>query len=148
MRFDYKKIIQVLIGFGFIIFLFTNCFGIDSFTSNKEEMYLLGDFFIVKSCSGSIQKAIDSLPENGGTIFTKANTYVLKKGILIKRSNVNILGEKGVIIRLTDEKIPKLRIRNISLSDLEIDGNRENQESEFNPEKLWIRCIWYRCQDG
>lgn len=134
-----------------VIFPFTNCFSATDAVSNKEKDTLLG-FFVVKSGSDSIQKAIDSLPEVGGTIFIKANTYILSKGIHIKRSNVKIFGEKGVRIKLadhvnepviligSDEEIPKIRIKNISLSDLEIDGNKEHQDSELNPQKLWIRC--------
>lgn len=135
----------------FIAFSFMDCFSSSDPIPNKE-VDLLGGFFVVKSGSDSIQKAIDALPENGGTIFVKANTYILKKGIRIQRSDVKILGEKGVKIKLadhanqpviaigSDEEIPRFRIRNISISDLEIDGNKENQESELSPGKLWIRC--------
>jgi len=134
---SYRRIIEVLIAIVVTVFSLINGLGSVDTIPNKE-IDLLGGFFVVKSGSDSIQKAVDALPENGGTIFIKANTYVLNKGIHIKRSNVKILGEKGVRIKLadhvnqpviaigSDEEIPKFRIRNISLSDLEIDGNKEN----------------------
>lgn len=148
-----KKNIQILVII--IIISFISCFlfyfsSIEVFFNRDIEK--IDGFFVVKSGADSLQKAIDALPEPGGTIFVKANTYVLNKGIQIRRSNVKILGEKGVRIKLadhvnqpviligSDEEIPKFRIKNISISDLEIDGNKENQDSEFSTEKQWIRC--------
>ena len=86
------RILAVIV---FIAFSFANCFS-SSYAIPNKEIDLLGVFFGVKSVSDSIQKAIDALPENGGTIFIKANTYILDKRIRPKRFNVKILGEKDV----------------------------------------------------
>ncbi len=101
--------------------------------------------------SAYIQNAIDSLPKEGGTVLLKAKVYVLDKGIHINRSNLKLVGEKGTILRLlpevnqpviligSDEEIPSTKIEDIVISDLELDGNKDNQSSEVDPTRPWIR---------
>ncbi|MCP4177099.1 MAG: right-handed parallel beta-helix repeat-containing protein [bacterium] len=101
----------------------------------------------------NIQHAIDSLPAKGGTIQLKAGTYILLAGLHINRSNVTINGERGTLLKLannvnqpviligTDKEIPNEKdlIKNIHISNIEIDGNRKHQTSEFDSRKKWIR---------
>jgi hypothetical protein len=101
----------------------------------------------------NIQKAIDSLPAKGGTIQLNAGTYILHEGLHINRSNVTINGERGTLLKLannvnqpviligTDKETPTKKdlIKNIHISNIEIDGNMKNQTSEFDSGKKWIR---------
>jgi parallel beta-helix repeat protein len=93
------------------------------------------------------------LPVAGGTIYLKAGDYSLTSGLHIHRSNVAILGEQGTLLRLgehvnqpvalvgTDIESPTIIdiIENIKVANLEIDGNRANQDSEIDPQRPWIR---------
>ncbi len=108
---------------------------------------------VVPNGPHTIQQGIDALPTEGGTVFIKSGTYLLNEGIHINRSNVTIEGEQGVKVRLadgvnqpvflvgTDNEIPGVNdtIFNVTIRDLEIDGNKEGQTSETNPSMTWIR---------
>lgn len=111
---------------------------------------------IVPDQCNDIQEAIDSLAENeGGTVYIKSGTYTVSEGIHINRSNITISGEQGTLIRLDDDvnqpviligsaaEAPQNPVENIRIENLEIDGNRESQNSETDPERPWIRnnCI-------
>ncbi len=99
----------------------------------------------------TIQQAIDSLPPQGGTVRVRAGTYVLGQGIHVNRSNVTIVGEQGVVVRLgdhvnqpvflvgTDEEIPSVSAENIRISEIEVDGNKDHQDSEYDATRPWIR---------
>jgi nitrous oxidase accessory protein NosD len=99
----------------------------------------------------TIQQAIDSLPLEGGTVRVRAGTYVVAQGIHVNRSNVTILGEQGVVVRLgehvnqpvfligTDEEIASTVTENIRISEMQIDGNKDFQDSETDPARPWIR---------
>lgn len=101
----------------------------------------------------SIQAAIDALPADGGTVFIPAGTYILDGMIHINRSNVALRGEPGTLLRLGDGvKQPNLligssapapakdeKIHNIYISGLELDGNKDAQDSEFHPVMPWLR---------
>jgi len=79
--------------------------------------------------------------------------YEITKTLRIARSNVSLFGEKGVVLHLADNaNIPVIaigsqteypleneRIHNIQISGIEIDGNKENQQSELVADKPWIR---------
>jgi hypothetical protein len=100
-----------------------------------------------------IQNAIDSLPAAGGTIIIQAGEYTLSKGIHIHRSNISLKGEPGTLLTLadhvnepviligTDVMTPSLgdTISNIRIANMEIDGNRSNQDAETDPARPWIR---------
>lgn len=98
----------------------------------------------------SIQKAIDSIPESGGTVFVKAGIHELDHGIHIDHSNIALIGEKGSVLKLgdnvnqpailvgTDEQNPVRRIENIKISDIEIDGNKDKQPEETDPTRKWL----------
>lgn len=99
----------------------------------------------------TIQEAIDSLPPEGGTVRVRAGIYVLSQGIHVNRSNVTILGEQGVVVRLgdhvnqpvfligTDEEFPSTSTVNIRISEIEIDGNKDQQDSEYDATRPWIK---------
>lgn len=84
-------------------------------------------------------------------IRVESNTYVLKDTFRINRSNVCIIAEPGTKATLADhvnkpvlaigsqEEIPSHTIENICVSGVEIDGNKTNQDSEYDTDKPWIR---------
>jgi hypothetical protein len=99
-----------------------------------------------------IQQAIDSIATNGGgTVYIKAGKYVLSQGIHINNSNITISGEQGVLIKLNDNvnqpviligsdvENPSDTIENIKIEGLEIDGNKDGQTFETDPNRTWIR---------
>lgn len=98
-----------------------------------------------------IQQAVDSLAQTGGTIYIKAGLYTLNHGIHIDSSNIALSGEEGTIIRLaanvnqpviligSDLESPARIVENIAIENLEIDGNKEYQNSETDPTRTWIR---------
>ena len=101
-----------------------------------------------------IQKAIDSLPAEGGTVVVKATNHkpiVIRKPIVIDRDNVSLRGDGSVVLRLANAaqapviiigskaSTPAATFRNIHVSDFTIDGNRTNQPSELNPANPALR---------
>jgi Periplasmic copper-binding protein (NosD) len=108
--------------------------------------------FVFPFGNRTIQQVIDSLPPVGGTVEIQAGTYVLTQGIHINRSNVTLSGKQGVLIKLenhvnqpviligTDKEIPteEDRIENIQILNIEIDGNKQFQSSETDPNRKWI----------
>lgn len=106
---------------------------------------------IVPDDYSDIQLAIDELSTDGGSIFIKAGLYTLSQGIHINKSNISLLGEQGTILQLddgvnqpviligTDAETPIQRISHIEIENIEIDGNDENQTSETDLIRPWIR---------
>lgn len=95
-----------------------------------------------KSCA-AIQQTIQQLPRRGGEVVIPAGVYTCNTPIVIDRNNVNLRGVgAGTLLRLADganapviimgqaTAIPDSKRSNISVSDLTIDGNRENQTAE------------------
>jgi len=111
----------------------------------------LSPVIMVPDDAKTIQQAIDSLPSTGGTVYIKAGIYVLSRGIHLNQSNVTLKGEQGVLVKLadhvnqpvlligTDEQTATVTIENITISDMEIDGNKDSQDRETDPERPWIR---------
>ena len=101
----------------------------------------------------SIQQSIDNLPSDGGTVYIKAGMYNISASIHINKSNVTLQGEQGAILFLadhinqpviligTDVETPSAvnQINNIRLCNLEINGNKGNQDSEFAQGRAWLR---------
>lgn len=79
--------------------------------------------------------------------------YILEDSLRILRSNVQLTGDKGARLRLgravdkpvivvgSQAEVPHEteRIERIRISGIEIDGNREQQTSELQGDKPWIR---------
>ena len=64
--------------------------------------------------------------------------YLLKDTFRVARSKVSLIGEPGAIFELlgnTNEPV----ITDIAIMGLEIDGNKERQNSEFSAKRPWIR---------
>jgi hypothetical protein len=111
---------------------------------------------IVPDEINDIQQGIDSLiNDGGGTVYIKAGEYTLSQGIHINSSNITIIGEQGTLIKLgnhvnepviligSDEEIPTTSIENIKIETIELDGNKDFQDFETDPNRPWIRnnCI-------
>lgn len=103
------------------------------------------------SCS-AIQKAIDDLPSEGGQVLLEAGTFNCTQHIVIDRDNVELRGVgPATILRLADGvntpvliigqtiPIPTTTRRNITVSDLVINGNRATQTFE---------CLRGECSDS
>lgn len=106
---------------------------------------------IIPDDYNDIQEAIDDLESGGGSIFIRAGIYTLSQGIHINKSNVSLIGERGTKLKLgdgvnqpviligTDAETPIDRISDIEIENIEIDGNNDNQTSETDPYRTWIR---------
>ena len=90
-----------------------------------------------------IQKTINSLPPTGGLVTIKEGIYNCEAPIVIDQDNVKLRGMGyATVLRLADDvnspvlllgsttEIPTISRRNIYISDIVIDGNRENQTYE------------------
>lgn len=95
-----------------------------------------------KTCE-AIQKAIYSLPAEGGQVALQPGTYTCTQPIILDRNNVILRGAgPATLLRLADkanspvvimglaESVPSRATRHVSVRDLIIDGNRVNQLSE------------------
>lgn len=106
---------------------------------------------IVPDDYAGIGEALSAIPNEGGTVYVKAGTYILSSGIHIDRSNITILGEQGTLLQLddnvnqpvfllgTDAEVPSTIRENIRIASLEIDGNQLSQDQETDPIRPWIR---------
>jgi parallel beta-helix repeat protein len=96
-----------------------------------------------KSDCKSIQKALDALPAEGGEVLVQAGTYSCTEPVVIDRDNVEVRGEgPATLLRLADGAnapllilgqtmaVPDTTRTNITVSDLALDGNRQNQTFE------------------
>jgi hypothetical protein len=92
----------------------------------------------------TIQKAIDALPPIGGMVIIQAGTYNCRAPVVIDRDNVDLRGMGSAsVLRLADNtnapvllignitETPTVLHTNIHVSDIVIDGNRENQNQTF-----------------
>lgn len=105
---------------------------------------------VQKSKALDIQKAIDDLPPEGGTVKIPAGIHILEKGLHINRSNVCLSGEAGTYLKLADDvcqpmiligsdvKEPTLYVKNVTISCLELDGNMLHQPTESDATRIWI----------
>lgn len=99
-----------------------------------------------ENTSGSVTALLAALNDNITTIYFPAGTYVIPGGVfIIKRSNVSVVGagigattikmaddtsaDQGAIIQIADYSDESIRgtVENCSVSNLTLDGNRENQ---------------------
>jgi len=97
-----------------------------------------------------IQKAIDNLPSEGGTVKIPAGIHILRKGLHINKSNVCLSGEAGTYLKLADDvsqpmiligsdaETPKTYVRNVTISCLDLDGNMFHQPTESDATRIWL----------
>ena len=98
---------------------------------------------LVSGTCADIQAAIDNLPASGGQVVIKAGTYTCADSVVIDRDNVDLRGQgPATVLRLADHanlpllvlgqtaNDPTITRSNIHVSDLTLDGNRENQDFE------------------
>lgn len=124
--------------------------------NNDNKVNLIEAVYALRVVSGaqtpsqlSIQQVIDNLPAEGGTVFIEAGVHLLSAGIYINKSNVTLCGEQGTVLSLSDHvKQPVIlvgtdaqtptsahQIENIRICNLEINGNKNNQDSELDPSR-------------
>jgi parallel beta-helix repeat protein len=84
-------------------------------------------------------------------IYVMPGIYTISDTIVINVSNITVIAEPGAKIILADqvnkpviaigsqEQTPTYTVENIYISGIEIDGNKNNQNSEFVLDKNWIR---------
>lgn len=84
-------------------------------------------------------------------IFVEPGIYTIQDTIRINESNIQVIGVPGVIIKLADhvnkpviaigsqDNPPNRLIENISITGLKIDGNKDNQDQEYDVSRSWIR---------
>ncbi|MBK9313009.1 MAG: right-handed parallel beta-helix repeat-containing protein [Acidobacteria bacterium] len=95
-----------------------------------------------------IQQALD----RGGTVTLYPRVYTCQNPLVISKDDTWLRGQGPSTILKLDvqakapvlvigqiEEIPTETRRNIVVSDLVIDGNRLNQDSEFNQTRHWLR---------
>ncbi|MDQ8181920.1 right-handed parallel beta-helix repeat-containing protein [Pelagicoccus sp. SDUM812005] len=121
-----------------------------------SEDSVLEELVFEVSSNKDLRKLQRVLDEKGATpllVKIAAGEYRLKRSLHVNRSNVTIQGEAGARLKLakkaqapviavgsqSEYPLDAERIENVSIYDLEIDGNREFQESEYNQERPWIR---------
>jgi hypothetical protein len=110
--------------------------------NSKIEEGVVKEISPSKNCRG-IQTEIDTLPDAGGVVYLSEGEYICEKSIVINRNNVTLKGSGGAtILKLKDNAnvpvliigetipIPTITRRNITISDLIIDGNRLEQSRE------------------
>lgn len=90
-----------------------------------------------------IQAALDGLPKDGGTVALRPGVYVIDRPLSLSRDNQTLRGAgQATVLRLagnancpllvmgTLESYPTRVVHNLRVSDLDLDGNRTNQEAE------------------
>ena len=83
-----------------------------------------------------IQRAINALPASGGEVLIPAGKYIINACLDMTRDNLTIRGQgKATILRAANQlNKPVLRnntrprLFNLSVKDLQLDGNRRNQD--------------------
>lgn len=96
-----------------------------------------------KSTAEEIQAALDALPDGGGTVALRPGVYVVSRPISLQKDNQSLRGAgPSTILRLADNancpvlvmgtlsNTPARIVRNLRVSDLDVDGNRSNQQFE------------------
>ena len=133
-----------------------------------------------KATSDDIQTALNNLPESGGTVILKSGVYSVIHPICLSRDNLTLRGTGATtILRLADtancpvvimgsiSNYPTEVVKNLRVCDLDVDGNRDNQQvecwniqgegDEIRNNGLTIRSVCdasvervrsYRCRSG
>lgn len=105
---------------------------------------------VVVSTTAALLKSVKTL-KSGTTLSLKSKTYVLNDTLRIATSNVAVIGEPGTKLVLdnnvnkpvvaigSQDENPSSVTNNVTFADIEIDGNKNNQTSETQADKSWIR---------
>jgi parallel beta-helix repeat protein len=102
--------------------------------------------------TAAIQKAINSLPSSGGTVFFPASTYVISQstpaGCLTLRSNIDYVGEGPVsklLLAPTDNVFVQMMraesSSNITIRRLHFNGNREFQPNNQQHYAVFLGAV-------
>jgi parallel beta-helix repeat protein len=103
----------------------------------------------------TIQKAVDALPPEGGTVFIPAGIYKIIEPIIVKRSDVSLMGAgTGTILLNTSEDgkntieligTEEKPIWRVKVSDMHVKGNEKcgnaiyaNRVNEISLSDMWI----------
>ena len=103
----------------------------------------------------TIQKAVDALPDEGGTVFIPAGTYKISEPIIVDKSGVTLIGAgSGTILLNTSEEgkntielkgeekkpIWRVKVTNMHLKGNEKCGNAiyANHVNEISLSDMWI----------
>ena len=100
----------------------------------------------------AIANALEALPEEGGTVFLPEGLYLLKGPVVLDRDNLTLrgAGPKTVLLTMDGSDSPVIVMgstetpvhrmtRNLTVSDLTLDGNRMVQKEE---------CWTGKCDEG
>lgn len=144
--------------------------------SGDMEEIILGPKYSV----AEIQAVLDDMPESGGTVILRPGVYRFDRPLSLRKDNLTLRGAgPTTVLRLVDgancpvlvmgtlSNIPSRIVRNLRVCDLDIDGNRTNQQvecwnipgegSELRNNGLTIRGVAdsfvdhvraYRCRSG
>jgi len=84
-------------------------------------------------------------------VHIEARTYVLQDTFRIAQSNFAVIAEPGTKVILADhvnkpmlaigsqEEVPSFIVENVYISGIVMDGNKENQDTEYETNRPWIR---------
>lgn len=92
----------------------------------------------------SIQRRLDAMPAEGGEVVLDPGVYTIRRPIVLRRDGLALRGSgPATILRLANkancpvvilgpsENLPRRKVHGLRLSDLSIDGNRKNQQTEL-----------------
>ncbi|MFC1558770.1 NosD domain-containing protein [candidate division KSB1 bacterium] len=138
---------MAIYAFLILLFSFQSSFG-------SQELMLLDN--IVKAGDYStIQKAIDALPPEGGTVFIPAGIYKMTEPIIVNKSEVSLIGAGTGTILLNTSEDGKNTIElkgtedkpiwRVKVSDMHMKGNEKcgngiyaNHVNEISLSDMWI----------
>jgi parallel beta-helix repeat protein len=130
-----------------LLFSFQSFFGIRGYAQSDNRVSA-GDYT-------TLQEAVNALPPEGGTVFIPAGVYKITEPIIVKKSEVSLIGEgsgtvllntseegKNTIELLGTEEEPIWRVK---ISDMHLKGNEKsgnaicaNHVNEISLSDMWI----------
>jgi len=130
-----------------LLFSFQSFFGLQSY-AQSDNTVSVGDFT-------TIQEAVNALPADGGTVLIPAGVYKITEPIIVKKSDISLIGEgtgtillntsedgKNTIELIGKEEEPIWRVK---VSDLHMKGNEKcgnaiyaKRVNEISLSDMWI----------